>query len=101
MHFFSKRLVGHRGAGVADDGERLGQPSFIGEPVKGRKELSFREISIGAEDHDCAFGHAAVEAQGVRKRIMGGHWLSTYHAKIDLNSPVLFRTNLPQTMPKK
>ncbi len=46
----AKILVAHLAAGNADHGEVLGQQSVFAKVVEGRDQLTFRQISRGAED---------------------------------------------------
>ena len=77
---------------IPDDGEIRRQSPVVGQPVERGHQFSLGEIAIGAEDHDGAFRHTAVEAQaGLAKgseRPLG----STYHVRIEsISCPKKFR----------
>lgn len=72
-HFFAVGVVGHFGAGVADDGEAGGEAAFEGEAVEGGDEFAFGEVAVGAEDDEGAGFDLALEAEGVVERVVGAH----------------------------
>ena len=68
-HALAILIVAHGRARVADDRERRRQAPVVRQPIESRQKFSLGQIARGAENHDGAFGNAALEAQWIRKRI--------------------------------
>jgi hypothetical protein len=78
-HLLAKLVVGHGGAGDADDGESGREPALIHEAIEGGQELALGEVAIGAVDDDGALGDATLETERVLEGVRQSHVSSKYH----------------------